>query len=203
MTGSMALSSRGLGRRPLTAVTRVRLPLGLNVKETANIRSLLCFCQKQFSNIVVRTYVWMAKGYCKYDWSVVQRYYDEGNTFLQCRARFGFARDTWRKAVKTGRVVVRPRQWPIQKILAESRSRYTVKRRLLDAGILINACSECGLSAWRGCPLTIQIDHKNGIRDDHRLENLRMLCPNCHSQTETYAARNRRRQSGKGKRSSS
>jgi 5-methylcytosine-specific restriction endonuclease McrA len=41
--------------------------------------------------------------------------------------------------------------------------------------------------------LTVQIDHINGVRDDHRLENLRMLCPNCHSQTATYGQRNRSR----------
>src|SRR6202035_1094650 len=68
-----------------------------------------------------------------------------------------------------------------------------LKRRLLNAGILKNVCEECGLFGWRGRPITIQLDHRNGIRDDHRLEYLRMLCPSCHSQTETYAARNRRR----------
>jgi Zn finger protein HypA/HybF involved in hydrogenase expression len=64
--------------------------------------------------------------------------------------------------------------------------------RLLRAGLLENRCEECGISEWLGRPLIIQIDHINGVRDDHRLENLRMLCPNCHSQTDTYGARNKR-----------
>ena len=135
----------------------------------------------------------MPRGFYKYDWAVIQRYYDEGHNYVECRRRFGFAKDTWIKAIARGDVTVRPRQWSILRVLRTSRSRYTVKRRLLAAGILKNVCDECGLSEWRGLPITIQLDHRNGIRDNHRLENLRMLCPNCHSQTETYAARNRRR----------
>lgn len=135
----------------------------------------------------------MPRGIFKYDWEVVQRYYDEGHGYVECRQRFGFAKDTWIKAVRRGSIIVRPRQWSISRVLEKSRSRYTVKRRLLDAGILKNVCEECGLSQWQGRPIIIQLDHRNGVRNDHRLENLRMLCPNCHSQTETYAARNRRR----------
>jgi 5-methylcytosine-specific restriction endonuclease McrA len=41
----------------------------------------------------------------------------------------------------------------------------------------------------------MHLDHINGVRDDHRLENLRMLCPNCHSQTPTYGGRNAKRHS--------
>lgn len=134
----------------------------------------------------------MAKGIYKYDWSVVQRYYDEGHGYLHCREKFGFAKDTWIKAIRCGRIKTRPRKWSLEKIMAKSRSRYTIKRRLLAAGILRNVCEQCEISEWRGRPLTIQVDHRNGVKDDHRLENLRMLCPNCHSQTETYAARNRR-----------
>ena len=144
-------------------------------------------------NKCVRTYIRMAKGCYRYDWAVIQCYYDEGNGYLRCCEKFGFAKDTWIKAIRCGRIVVRPRQWPLERILQDSRSRYTVKRRLLEAGLLRNACEECGLAEWRGRPLTIQIDHRNGVNDDHRLNNLRMLCPNCHSQTATYAARNRRR----------
>lgn len=135
----------------------------------------------------------MPRGVYKYDWPLIQKFYDEGHGYLECRERFGFAKDTWIKAIQCGRILVRPRQWPIARILTESRSRYTVKRRLLDAGLLRNVCDGCGISEWLGAPICIQIDHRNGISNDHRLENLRMLCPNCHSQTETYAARNRRR----------
>ena len=128
----------------------------------------------------------------RYDWVAIQRFYDEGHTYRACKQRFGFKPATWTKAVRTGRMRPRPRRWPIERVLVESKSRISVKRRLLDAGILKNACEECGITDWRGKAISIQLDHRNGVRDDHRLENLRMLCPNCHSQTETFGARNRR-----------
>ncbi len=124
------------------------------------------------------------------DWSAVQRYHDEGHSFRECRRRFVFAAMSWQKAVLRGDLVPRPRRWPLAEILRRARCRGTVKKRLIEAGILKNVCEECGLSEWRGKRLAIQIDHRNGVRDDHRIENLRMLCPNCHSQTETFAGRN-------------
>ena len=63
-------------------------------------------------------------------------------------------------------------------------------RKLVRDGILSACCSRCGIKTWQGQPITIQIDHINGLRDDWRIENLRMLCPNCHSQTPTFAGRN-------------
>ena len=71
--------------------------------------------------------------------------------------------------------------------IAGSRSSVTCSTQ---AGILQNRCDWCGLTSWRGRPIAIQIDHINGVNGiDHRLENLRMLCPNCHSQTDTFAAK--------------
>jgi len=69
-----------------------------------------------------------------------------------------------------------------------------LKKKLIKEGILKEKCSSCGIKHfWNGKPLTLQLDHKNGKNDDNRLENLRLLCPNCHSQTETYVGKNRRR----------
>ena len=53
-------------------------------------------------------------------------------------------------------------------------------------------CEGCGLpDEWQGKRLVLEIDHVNGRHNDNRPENLRFLCPNCHSQTETFCVRNR------------
>ena len=66
-----------------------------------------------------------------------------------------------------------------------------LKERILKAGLLKYECVSCGNTGeWNGKPLTLQLDHKNGDHSDHSLENLRFLCPNCHSQTETFSGRN-------------
>jgi hypothetical protein len=70
-----------------------------------------------------------------------------------------------------------------------SKLRYRIKE-----GIKENRCELCGLTnTWNGKPIMLQMDHINGISDDHRLENLQILCPNCHSQTDTYCGRNIKR----------
>jgi len=51
-------------------------------------------------------------------------------------------------------------------------------------------CSECGICNWNGKDIVLEIDHINGINSDNRVENLRYLCPNCHSQTSTYKGKN-------------
>ena len=69
-------------------------------------------------------------------------------------------------------------------------SRGVLKKRLLRDGILINECFECGQEEiWQGKKLVMVLDHINGINNDHREENLQMLCPNCNSQQKTFAGR--------------
>jgi hypothetical protein len=126
----------------------------------------------------------------RHDWKMVQAYYDQGHSFYECMRVFNFCRGAWHKAKRRGEIKPRPLGRPITELLVVGKSRGNIKLRLLNARMLENRCERCSLSEWLGQPLTVQIDHINGIRDDHRLDNLRMLCPNCHSQTETYGRRN-------------
>lgn len=64
--------------------------------------------------------------------------------------------------------------------------------RLIKEGIKEEKCEICKLTEWLGEKLSFELDHINGDRYDHRLENLRILCPNCHSQTETWRGRNKK-----------
>ena len=73
-----------------------------------------------------------------------------------------------------------------------SASTYNVRNRLFKEGIKEYQCEFCGLSEWMGKPIALQLDHINGVGNDHRIENLQILCPNCHSQTETWGSRNAR-----------
>jgi len=68
--------------------------------------------------------------------------------------------------------------------------RVTARRRILSENLKKYECEICNISIWNGNLLSLILDHKNGVNNDHRLENLRWLCPNCNSQTETYCGRN-------------
>lgn len=69
---------------------------------------------------------------------------------------------------------------------------FKLKNRLLNEGLFENKCSCCGLDKWLGKTLHCELDHIDGNKYNHKLENLRMLCPNCHSQTETFRSKNRK-----------
>jgi DNA-binding CsgD family transcriptional regulator len=128
----------------------------------------------------------------RYDCPAIQRYCDAGHTMEECRARFGFCKAAWTGAVRRGGIVARPKAMPIEALLSAPRARHNLKRRLVGAGLLKSACGICGLREWRGTPLTLQLHHVNGDRVDNRLENLTLLCPNCHSQTDSWSGRNPR-----------
>jgi len=86
---------------------------------------------------------------------------------------------------------------PLEKILVEnsSFSRSHLKKRLIKNGLLEKKCQICGMEpTWNNNPLSLVLDHINGVNNDNRIENLRLLCPNCNSQTSTFAGRQLKKQ---------
>lgn len=82
---------------------------------------------------------------------------------------------------------------PLDKILTKDSeyNRTKLKERLVKEGLKKYECECCGITEWNGKPITLQLHHINGIHNDHRLSNLQLLCPNCHSQTENFGTRGR------------
>ena len=66
-----------------------------------------------------------------------------------------------------------------------------LRERLLKEGIKQHRCECCGNTEWLGQPIALELHHINAIRDDQRLENLRLLCPNCHALTDNYRGKNK------------
>lgn len=100
------------------------------------------------------------------------------------------------RASNRGRVFNKTHLKPLVACLVENYQggRAIIKKRLLQEKILPDSCSECGLGReWKGKPLVLVLDHRNGRSTDYRVENLRFLCPNCNSQTNTFAGRSLRK----------
>lgn len=87
----------------------------------------------------------------------------------------------------------RLRRIPLDEVVVEASTypRGHLKKRLYDEGILERRCALCGQDEmWRGRKMSLILDHINGVGDDNRLENLRIVCPNCASTLSTHCGRN-------------
>lgn len=82
---------------------------------------------------------------------------------------------------------------PLSEILIEHSSyisTFNLKNRLFKEKIKDRKCEKCGLKTWQGYNIPLELHHKNGIKDDLRLENLQILCPNCHALTDNHRGKN-------------
>jgi hypothetical protein len=98
----------------------------------------------------------------------------------------------WNLYKKSLPKIGRKKEIPLEMILVENSSYNSshVKDKLFKYNLLVNECNICGqLPEWNGLPLVLQLDHINGVSNDNRIENLRILCPHCHTQTETYGSK--------------
>ena len=120
---------------------------------------------------------------------------NHGSNYLTLRRRFEHEKIDFSKFnCNFGRGQLKPVR-PLSEVLVEHSDfhRTCLKKRLLKEGMLENKCYECGmLPEWNGKPLVMILDHINGVNNDNRIENLRLLCPNCNSQTDTFAGRAKR-----------
>lgn len=79
-----------------------------------------------------------------------------------------------------------------QIFVAGGGDRTVVRRRIIADNLIEYRCALCGCGPeWNGEPLSLRLDHINGVNNDHRLSNLRFVCPNCDSQLATFGSRNR------------
>ena len=63
-------------------------------------------------------------------------------------------------------------------------------KKLVGYGLKPYKCEVCGISTWNGKKITLELHHKNGVHSDNHIDNLQILCPNCHSQTKNFRSKN-------------
>ena len=80
------------------------------------------------------------------------------------------------------------RQKPLEEILVKNSTyqSYKLAKRLIEVNLKEHKCERCKRTEWEGNPIPIELHHINGVHSDNRLENLQILCPNCHALTDNY-----------------
>lgn len=129
------------------------------------------------------------------------------NSASEAASMLGIKYDTYKKyAIKygcfkknpSGKGVSRNRESasiPLQDILEGKHPQYQsnkLRLRLLKAQVFEHICNKCKNTEWLGNPIPLELEHIDGNSCNHRLENLELLCPNCHATTSTYRGKNKK-----------
>ena len=126
--------------------------------------------------------------------------YNNGLTLNETAAKLNATTVTiWRKAKKLNLACKDLQRYSVSKIdldeILEGKHPYyqtfKLHLRLLKEKRKEHICEICGLTEWNGQPIPLQLDHIDGNSHNHLFKNLRMVCPNCHAQTETYCGKNK------------
>ena len=104
--------------------------------------------------------------------------------------RRNFLKECANKSNKNKRAVCLEDVFSNKKSMLGSR----LAKRMIEEGYKEKRCERCGITDWMGMPITLQLHHKDGNHHNNQLDNLEILCPNCHTQTDTYGAKNIKRQ---------
>jgi 5-methylcytosine-specific restriction endonuclease McrA len=91
---------------------------------------------------------------------------------------------------------------PLREILDGKHPQYQankLRKRLFEENLKDEKCEVCGIEEWLGKRIALELDHIDGNRYNHSLTNLRIICPNCHSQTHTYRGKNKSGHGGIGR----
>ena len=139
------------------------------------------------------------------DWPAIQRHYDAGNSMRECCLHFDCSNNSWSDAILKGLLKTDPlrrRKVADLDLFCENskHGRNALRGRLISDNIIPHdRCAICGGSRkWNGKPLSLILDHINGVNNDHRITNLRFVCPNCDSQLPTFCSRNIKFQRARG-----
>lgn len=114
------------------------------------------------------------------------------NTFKRYAMMFGLYKPN---QSHKGNHINKPHQYSLEQILNGEYPQiqtYKLKQRLLKEGVKENKCEICGCVDWNGKLLSMELHHIDGNSSNHKLDNLMMLCPNCHAQTNNYRSKNRK-----------
>ena len=112
------------------------------------------------------------------------------NTFRKYAKQFGcYSTNQSGKGISKNK----PVQYELKDILNGLHPQFStncLRQRLIKEHVFEYKCAECGITNWQDRPISLALDHIDGDNSNHKLENLRLLCPNCHALTKTYRIKN-------------